>query len=69
MYPTKNFHGLFVELKSSRDKIYTKKGLFREDKHIKEQITQMKTLESFGYLCCFSWAVDHFASIMKSYLT
>ncbi len=69
MYPTKHFHGLFGELKSSRDKIYKRDGMLRQDEHLVSQLSQMQRLESFGYLCCFSWSVDHFAGVMKSYLT
>lgn len=67
-YPNKSFSGLFVEIKASKDLIYTKGGNFRNNKHLQEQIASMKFLSGFGYCTCFAWSLDNFQEILISYL-
>ena len=68
-HPNKYSHGLFVEVKSNKNKIYQKKnGQFRRNKHLQAQINFMNILQILGYSVSFTWSLEHFQNIMKDYL-
>lgn len=66
--PNQYFHGLFVEVKASKNKIYRKGGELRQDKHLQTQIACMELLRKLDYYTSFTWSLEHFQEIMKCYL-
>ena len=47
--PKKGFHGLYIEIKTSRDEVFKKNRGMRGNKHIMEQWVMMSRLERKGY--------------------
>lgn len=56
-YPSRGYHGLFIELKKPGTVIYLKtgarKGLISGDKHIQEQALVLAELNNLGYFARF----------------
>lgn len=67
-YPTHGFHGLFIEMKTSRNKVYTKSGNIRKDAHNQEQYTILKDLRDLGYAAEYGFGVEHSLEILERYL-
>jgi hypothetical protein len=65
--PQKNYKGLILEVKRSRDKIYRKDGLMRNDEHILDQIRSINHLRSKGYKVEFVWSLDMAIELLKEY--
>ena len=67
--PRGDYHGLFIELKRSRDLLYTKKGEIRTNKHIQEQAKMLDNLRKRGYQAVFAGGFEETQEIIKKYLT
>jgi hypothetical protein len=65
---TKNYSGLFIEIKKSYDEVYTKKGVIRNTKHIREQLRCLEYLEGQGFKAIFGLGLDHCMKIVEEYL-
>lgn len=63
-----SYSGLFVEIKKSYDEVYTKKGILRNTKHIREQQRCLEYLELQGFKAVFGLGLDHCIKIVKDYL-
>lgn len=71
-YPSKGYHGLFIEHKTKKGQL-TKDKLVRDKKgrikYIREgQETWFKRLSNCGYRCEVSRSIDQSISIIKDYL-
>jgi len=64
---TKQFGGLFIELKKSEDEVFTKSGDLRENKHLEEQIEYHLKLREQGYYTTFCWSFEMFLEILMEY--
>ncbi len=56
-YPSRGYHGCFIELKKAGTVIYlttgTRKGLISGDKHVQEQALMLSELNRLGYFARF----------------
>ena len=66
--PVKGYHGLILELKDGKDKIFKKDGTFRSDKHLEDQIDTIEKLRKKGYYSTFAWDFDMAKEIIDDYL-
>jgi hypothetical protein len=64
--PTKDFNGLFIELKASN--IYRKDGLLKTSPHLKEQDDRLWSLLKKGYKAVFAVGFDHAKRIIDEYM-
>jgi len=60
--------GLYLELKTSRNKIYTKNGELRQDKHTQEQAEALNILRKKGYCAEFACGIDEAIKIIDNYM-
>ena len=63
-----HYSGLFIEIKKSHDEVYTKKGVIRDTKHIREQLRCLEYLEMQGFKAVFGLGLDHCMKIVDDYL-
>ena len=66
--PRKKYHGLYIELKKSFNDLYTKKGKYRQDKHIQEQQAVLTALFRKGYAAYFACGFQGAKNIIDDYL-
>ena len=62
------YHGLFGEIKTSADEVYTKAGRMRQDVHTQEQYRVLCRLCDEGYLAGFWFGFDEARRIIDVYL-
>lgn len=62
------YHGLFGEIKTSVDQIYTKAGRMRQDAHTKEQYRVILRLCQEGYKAGFWLGFEHAKEVIDQYL-
>jgi len=68
LHPNKHFHGLLLELKTSKDEVYRKDGTIRQNEHIQEQQAVITQLIKLGYLAQFVFGFDHAKKVVDYYL-
>lgn len=66
--PRQGYLGLFGEIKTGPDEIYTLKGDFRKDPHILEQAIILERLRARGYKADFWLGLDHGWQTIREYL-
>lgn len=66
-YPSKGFHGLFIELKKDGTRIKKKNGEWASD-HIAEQAAVLNELASAGYITDFAVGYEKAIAIIEDYL-
>lgn len=62
------YHGLFLELKTSKEEIYTKEGKLRENRHISRQMEILSELRKQGYWTDFICSFEDAVTILDWYL-
>lgn len=72
-YPSKDFHGLYIEHKIKKQKLTKDKPIYIENtkivRYIREgQETWFKRLQDAGYCCEVSRSIDQSIGIFKDYL-
>lgn len=65
--PIGNFSGLYLEIKKSKEELYTKKGDIKKNAHFEEQKETLKALNKRGYLALFAAGFDHGKEIIDAY--
>ena len=65
---TKNYSGLFIEIKKSFNEVYTQKGVLRNTKHIREQLQCLEYLQDQGFRARFGYGLDDCMLIVEDYL-
>jgi hypothetical protein len=65
----KQYHGLFIELKTDESKVLTKGGRLVSDIHIIEQFYNIKHLNSGGYMAVFGFSQADTIRIIEYYLS
>jgi hypothetical protein len=68
LQPSGKFHGLVLELKDGRDKVYKKDGTFLNNKHVQAQLKTLKHLSKIGYYACFVCDIDDGMSTVAGYM-
>ena len=58
LHPSVEFKAMFLELKSTRDDLYTKDGKMRDTDHLREQQTTLNKLARLGYYATFACGID-----------
>lgn len=66
--PRGGYAGLYLELKRDQDEVYTKKGQYREDEHIKGQREMLQKLRDKGYMACFGLGFLDAKTIVDHYM-
>jgi len=67
--PTKDFHGLFIEIKAENNSPYNKtNGLLKKDKHLQEQQAMINSLVKRGYCAMFGIGLHECIDIVDNYL-
>ncbi len=67
-YGNEVHHGLYIELKKSRDEVFKKNGEYRENKHLIEQMKMHETLKDLDYRVDFCWSLEMFIDILKDHI-
>jgi hypothetical protein len=68
LQPNAIYHGLCIEIKRSKDEVFTKSGELRNSMHIKEQFGILAHLSSLGYFCSFGCGLDDCIRIIDKYM-
>lgn len=63
-----SYNGLFIEMKRTGTKIFTKKGTLVADEHIREQFDQLEELRRRGYAAEFACGLEEAKKIIDDYL-
>jgi hypothetical protein len=66
--PRGPFCGLCIELKRSREELYKKNGLYRNEKHIQEQAAMLSRLSLKGYRSVFACGYGPAVSEIDMYM-
>lgn len=66
--PSKNYHGLFIEIKRDKTRIRKKNGEWAND-HIAEQAAMMAELAVAGYCVGFAVGFDEVKRMIDQYLS
>ncbi|MEA3385861.1 MAG: hypothetical protein U9Q89_05345 [Thermodesulfobacteriota bacterium] len=66
--PRGKYHGLCIELKRTRDDLYTKQGKYRQTRHIREQVEMLRTLRQKGYSADFAVGFSGAQQLINNYL-
>lgn len=66
--PRYGYHGLFLELKHSKDEVYKQNGEMRNLKHIIEQHEMLIELTHKGYMACFACGYNYTIDVIENYL-
>lgn len=66
MQPNKDWHGLFLEIKSKNP--YKENGLLYTNKHIEVQAKLLLNLEKYHYHAVFTWSFDDAKQIIDNYM-
>lgn len=67
LHPSGKYHGLMIEVKKSREDVYTTDGRLRKSIHIQEQSKSIERLNAIGYRAAFGCGFDHCIEIIKAY--
>lgn len=65
-YPSKGYHGLFIEMK--RSEVGKRGGLINKGDPSEAQIRRMEALEGVGYHCVVCYSFDEACEVVKDYL-
>jgi len=65
--PKLNWHGLFIELKKSGEKLFKRDGT-PVTEHVKDQMAMISKLNNKGYLATFAIGFDQAKEIIDQYL-
>ena len=68
LHPSGIYKGMAIEIKTDVSKIVTKKGDFRKDVHVQEQLKTLKRLQQLGYSAIFGCGLQHTINAIKFYL-
>lgn len=66
--PRHGYYGLFGEIKTSADEVYTKAGRMRQDTHTQEQARMLQRLCAEGYKAGFWCGFDQAREVIDDYL-
>lgn len=66
--PHQGYSGLYIEIKTSRDEVYTKGGIMRKNQHIQEQNEMMEILRDRGFWADFGCGDEEIRGILDWYL-
>ena len=66
--PMKCYSGLFVEIKTDVEQVYTKSGKLRKGGHIQEQADVLIELRNQGYAATFGFGLDDSINKITEYL-
>jgi len=66
--PNKLFHGVFIEFKESRAKVYRKDGKTLQDQHSIKQNRCMAELVDKGFYCAHVWELNQGIEVFEHYL-
>lgn len=67
-YPSRGYHGLFIELKKDGVTIYKKDGELVASEHVREQAAVLEDLNRLGYLARFAVGFDQAMQLIDKYL-
>lgn len=67
LQPTKDYKGLFLEIKKSSDDIFTKKGELRDSEHIQAQFKTIQRLNDLGYCSAFACGFNDAKQLIDNY--
>jgi len=62
------YHGMYLEIKTSHDKVFRKDGSYRQVKHIREQLEVLELLNVRGYYAVFGCGWDNCIVLIQNYL-
>lgn len=62
------YGGLWIEIKTRRENIYTKSGRLRKNTHIEEQAEMLNQLRARGYRAEFGCGFEEIKKIIDTYL-
>lgn len=65
--PNPRYHGLFIELKKTDEKLFKKNGEYKTE-HLVEQADMINRLNSEGYYACFSIGEDQAIQTINDYM-
>jgi hypothetical protein len=63
-----SYNGLFIEMKRTGTKIFTRKGTLVSDEHIREQFDLLEQLRRRGYCAEFACGYEEATKIIDDYL-
>jgi hypothetical protein len=66
--PKRGYHGLFLEIKNGKDKLYNKNGTFKKDAHIQEQAALLLELRNKGYCATFVTSFNEAKEVIDDYM-
>ena len=67
-YPSKGYHGLFIELKKDISEVWRKDMIMVSSSHIREQAAVLQYLNNLDYKATFAFGFDHAKKIIDEYL-
>lgn len=67
--PCGGYAGLYIELKGTREDLYTLSGKFRSTKHIVEQVQYLNKLADKGYKTMFCCGLEETIKAIEDYLS
>lgn len=67
-FPTRLYHGLFIELKKNDFKLRKADGSLYKNEHVTEQLTTLLKLKQIGYAVSFGVGFAHTKEIIDTYL-
>lgn len=66
--PRREYHGLFIEIKTEDSSPFLKNGDISQEKHVQEQWYTLCRLTDVGYRATFGVGFNHIKSIIDCYL-
>lgn len=66
--PKGAYAGLFIEIKTSVNRVYKKDMTFKKNEHVENQAKMLDRLTERGYKAVFGCGFDHCVNIIKDYL-
>lgn len=66
--PNSQYHGMFLEIKQSTEKVYTKKSKLRSSKHILCQLNMIARLLTLGYYADWGFGLQDCKDKIISYI-
>ena len=66
-YPRNGWSGLFIEVKSTREKVFKKDGSLKKDEHIEAQAQMLAKLKKLDYQAEFGCGFEHCKQIVDEY--
>lgn len=67
--PIAPYCGVYIELKTSYDKVYRMDGSLRNDPHITAQYASLVALRDLGYATTWGFGIDHTMKRIQLYLS